>query len=49
MFDDLDRGKPLELPWLSGAVVRLGREVGVSAPTHQFITAVLAPLAGGKK
>lgn len=49
MFDDLDRGRPLELPWLSGAVVRLGREVGVSAPTHQFITAVLTPLAAGKK
>ena len=48
MFEDLQRGRPLELPWLSGAVVRLGREVGVSAPTHQFITAVLTPLAGKK-
>lgn len=48
MFEDLQRGRPLELPWLSGAVVRLGREVGVSAPTHQFITAVLTPLAAGK-
>ena len=48
MFEDLERGRPLELPWLSGAVVRLGREVGVSAPTHQFITTVLTPLASGK-
>lgn len=49
MFDDLERGRPLELPWLSGAVVRLGREVGVAAPTHQFISAVLTPLVDGKK
>src|SRR5712692_2474664 len=26
MLEDLERGRPLELPWLSGAVVRLGRE-----------------------
>ena len=26
MLEDLERGKPLELPWLSGAVVRIGRE-----------------------
>ena len=25
MLEDLERGRPLELPWLSGAVVRLGR------------------------
>jgi 2-dehydropantoate 2-reductase len=49
MFEDLERGRPLELPWLSGAVVRLGREVGVVAPTHQFINAVLTPLASGQK
>jgi len=49
MFEDLERGRPLELPWLSGAVVRLGKEVGVSAPTHQLITAVLTPLAAGKQ
>ena len=49
MSEDLERGRPLELPWLSGAVVRLGRAVGVPAPTHQFITAVLTPLAAGRK
>ena len=49
MFEDLERGRPLELPWLSGAVVRLGREVGVAAPTHHFINAALTPLATGKK
>jgi 2-dehydropantoate 2-reductase len=47
MLEDLERGRPLELPWLSGAVVRLGHEVQVAAPTHQFITAVLTPFARG--
>ena len=46
MLEDLERGKPLELPWLSGAVVRLGEEVGVPTPTHRFITAVLRPHLG---
>ena len=34
---DLTHGKRLELPWLSGAVVRLGQEAGVETPTHAFI------------
>lgn len=49
MLEDLERGRPLELPWLSGAVVRLGQAVGVPAPTHQFITAVLTPFVHGRK
>jgi 2-dehydropantoate 2-reductase len=49
MFEDLERGRPLELPWLSGAVVRLGKEAGVPTPTHQFITTVLTPFAEGRK
>ena len=48
MLEDLERGRRLELPWLSGAVVRLGREAGVPTPTHQFIAAVLQPFVNGK-
>ncbi len=48
MLEDLERGRRLELPWLSGAVVRLGKDVGVPAPIHQFITTVLTPFANGK-
>ena len=48
MLEDLERGRRLELPWLSGAVVRLGKEVGVPTPTHQFISAVLTPFVNGK-
>jgi 2-dehydropantoate 2-reductase len=49
MLGDLERGRPLELPWLSGAVVRLGAQCGVATPTHRFITAALKPHAAGKR
>ena len=48
MLEDLERGRPLELPWLSGAVVRIGDALGVPAPTHRFITTVLKPYVGGR-
>ena len=47
MLEDLERGRRLELAWLSGAVVRIGREVGIDTPTHRFINAVLRPHANG--
>jgi 2-dehydropantoate 2-reductase len=48
LLEDLERGRRLELPWLSGAVVRIGREVGVDTPTHAFINAVLRPHVNGR-
>jgi 2-dehydropantoate 2-reductase len=47
MLEDLERGRQLELPWLSGAVVRLGREAGVPTPTHEFIATALGPWVQG--
>ncbi len=47
MLEDLERGKRLELPWLSGGVVRLGEEVGVPTPIHRFIATVLRPQMNG--
>jgi 2-dehydropantoate 2-reductase len=47
MLEDLERGKRLELPWLSGAVVRLGRATGVPTPIHAFIATVLKPHVNG--
>ena len=41
MLEDLERGKRLELPWLSGALVRIGDEVGVPTPTHRLIVTLL--------
>jgi 2-dehydropantoate 2-reductase len=44
---DLDRGNRLELPWLGGKVVELGRELGVSTPTHGMMYAMLKPYIMG--
>ena len=44
---DLEAGRRLELPWLSGAVVRIGQDLGVPTPTHRFICAALAPYVAG--
>jgi len=48
MLEDLERGRRIELPWLSGAVVRLGREAGVPTPIHSFISTVLKPFVAGQ-
>jgi 2-dehydropantoate 2-reductase len=45
MLEDLERGRRLELPWLSGAIARMGGESGVDTPTHRFINAILLPFA----
>ncbi len=47
MLEDLERGRRLELPWLSGAVVRLGLELGVPTPIHRFMATVLKPFTDG--
>jgi 2-dehydropantoate 2-reductase len=49
MLEDLERGRPLELPWLSGAIVRIGKEVGVDTPIHRIITTVLQPHVNGRQ
>ncbi len=48
MLGDLERGNRLEVPWLSGAVARLGRELGVPTPSHSFIEAALQLFANGR-
>ena len=44
---DLERGNRLELPWLGGKVVALGRELGVPTPTHSMMYAMLKPYIMG--
>ncbi|MFN3260309.1 MAG: 2-dehydropantoate 2-reductase [Pikeienuella sp.] len=47
MLDDLLRGRPLELAYLSGAVARLGAERGIETPVHDFVAKALSPFASG--
>ena len=49
MQQDLERGNRLELPWLSGAVSRLGKIAGVPTPIHDTIVAGLKPYVDGAK
>jgi 2-dehydropantoate 2-reductase len=49
MAHDLIRGNRIELPWLSGKVVALGRELGVPTPVHQILYAVLKPFVDGSQ
>jgi 2-dehydropantoate 2-reductase len=44
---DLERGNRMELPWLGGKVVELGRELGVATPTHSMMYALLKPYIMG--
>jgi 2-dehydropantoate 2-reductase len=44
---DLERGNRLELPWLGGKVVELGRQLGVPTPTHGMMVAMLKPYIMG--
>jgi 2-dehydropantoate 2-reductase len=41
MLHDLERGNRLELDWLAGYVVRLGRELGVATPANEAVYKVL--------
>ena len=44
MQRDIAENRPSELDSWSGAVVRLGRDAGVSVPTHEFVYSSLLPL-----
>ena len=47
MTVDLERGNRLELPWLGGKLVALGKELDVPTPTLSVICAALKPYANG--
>jgi 2-dehydropantoate 2-reductase len=47
MYHDLERGRPLELAWLSGGVVELGEAAGVPTPANRAVRDILALHARG--
>jgi 2-dehydropantoate 2-reductase len=47
MLEDLEAGRRLELPWLSGAIVRLGMKTGLKTPIHSLANALLSVHARG--
>lgn len=47
MLEDLEAGRPLELDYFSGAIVRLGEKAGVATPIHAIAARALAMHARG--
>ncbi len=48
MLHDLEAGHRLELPWLNGAVVRLGRELGLATPANAKVVEALEAYTEGR-
>jgi 2-dehydropantoate 2-reductase len=48
MHHDLDRGKPLEVAWLSGDVVERGIALGVATPCNRAIADILSVHSEGR-
>lgn len=48
MLVDLEAGRRLELPWLSGDVVRRGQRLGIATPVNQTVHDALALHAAGR-
>jgi 2-dehydropantoate 2-reductase len=47
MANDLEAGRPLELDWLAGKVIALGRKYGVPTPAQEAVYAILKPYRTG--
>ena len=48
LHHDLKNGNRLEVEWLAGGVVQLGRKVGVPTPCNRAVWDLLTLYAGGK-
>jgi 2-dehydropantoate 2-reductase len=48
MCEDVERGNRLELDWLQGKVVALGRKHGVPTPANEYVYKVLKLLRNGR-
>ena len=38
---DLLAGRPTEIEWINGSIVREGRRVGIPAPTNDLVTTIV--------
>jgi 2-dehydropantoate 2-reductase len=48
MANDLDAGNRLELDWITGKVVALGRRYNIPTPGHEAVYAILKPYRMGR-
>jgi 2-dehydropantoate 2-reductase len=47
MLEDIEAGKPLELEWITGHIVRLARAAGIAVPINEIAYACTRHLAAG--
>ncbi len=47
MYNDFEQGRRLEVEWLSGGVVELGKSVGIATPLNRAVNDILALHAKG--
>jgi 2-dehydropantoate 2-reductase len=48
MCEDVERGNRLELDWLQGKVVELGKKQGIATPANEYVYKVLKLLRNGR-
>ncbi|MGA6828355.1 2-dehydropantoate 2-reductase [Nitrospira sp. NS4] len=49
MYDDWKAGRPTEIDYLNGYIVRLGRELGVPTPVNEALTAMIKTITEKEK
>jgi 2-dehydropantoate 2-reductase len=49
MYDDWKAGRPTEIDYLNGYIVRLGRELGVPTPVNEALTALIKTITEKEK
>jgi 2-dehydropantoate 2-reductase len=49
MYNDLQQGQRLEVPWLSGKIAELGKSLGVPTPLNRAVSDILTFSAAGKR
>jgi len=49
LHHDLEHGNRLEVEWLSGGIVQLGRQVGIATPANRAVWDILALHAAGRR
>jgi 2-dehydropantoate 2-reductase len=46
---DIARGRRTEIEYLNGTIARKGREIGLTAPTHERVTELVGQIERGKR
>ena len=48
LLQDIIKGRPTEIEWLHGYVIKRGREVGVPTPTHEVLYHLVKDIEEGR-